>query len=572
MINRRACGLALMLSAAAVWAAPGSAPAGGGADALAAEVIQGARTDIERAAKLLAAAKIVHQRPPVMVALLEKAADYGLKARTPESVQTAQQAIDLLLEKAPDRKGQWQDLHLEACRVRQRMAAAADRVQVGETLLDALLERAQDLEEAKDWAQASKLYVEADALAMAIRPIQREDIASRRARAGHFERIAQQADLLKKALAADPRSAADRNKLVELLVIELDSPEEAAKFLTDDCDQAWRSYVPLAAKDPNTLPEQAAAELWQWYYKFLAPRASRLAKTEVLLKAKTCYERAIQLHESKDVALLTLQVTLGQIEKELAELLAAAAQNTLLDLLKYVDINRDAMEGRWTRTKTGVTLQRRARSRLRLPVAITGDYQLSIRFTVPRNGGLTATVPVGASHASVMVGGLDGTLAGLEPSDLRDVLADLRRGRPIANVTKLAPLEPEQSHQLDIWVSVKGTQATITAELDRKSLLRWRGSTSAIKVGALGENPPEGVPVLQPGAEGTTFLAIRLRTMGGKAKLLVGKDALPPAASSSPPPDVGPPPDDRPDRPDPPARAPDRPGRPNRPGRIGPGR
>jgi len=507
----------LLLVTAALLAAGPVAARAVDTDALVAEVIRGAKTDAERASKLLAAAKIVNEQPEVMVVLLEKAADYCLRgARQPGAAKIALEALGLLEEKAPDKKGLWHDKRLELLRLQYRYATRTTKPKAGEALLDALLARAEELEEARQWAKAARLYYEAYSLAMQLKSLRKDEIVSRRARAVHLDRVVQQVERLKQVLSADAKRTVDRHKLVSLLLIELDDLDEAARNLTDDVDPAWRTYIPMAAKDPNALTEPEATELGRWYHKFLAPKASKYAKERVLCDAAACYERAIELHEAKDTGRMALELALRRIEEELDELIDASGQGSVVELLRFVDVTRDALYGFWRLTNKALTAYGvgRGYTALKLPVTLNGDYQLAVRFALgkgARRGQLAVTVPVGTTHATVVVGGGDGTEAGLEYVD----------GKPYkqnATFVKTSLVRQARVYQLDIAVSIKDDAATVIAELGNKQIIRWKGKTSSLSLspGTQGQ----GTAVLRPAVPPVTFTSVRLSAVRGKAKLL----------------------------------------------------
>jgi len=276
---------------------------------------------------------------------------------------------------------------LAAMRLRYRRSPRAAKEAAGLELLDALLDGAETAEAARRWTPAKELYREAYWVGRHLRSPLTELLAFRRLRAEHFEGIARRVEVDKRKLTAGRGDAAAREKLLEMLVIELRDPAEASKLLTPEVSQTWRSYLPLAGRDPRRLSESAAAELGRWYHEFLAPKASKFSQLGVLLAGKACCRRALELHRSDDAGRKALARRLGKLEEQLIEYAmypTAGGRGADVDLLRSIDVEGLQPRGAWDFSHGRLTTWPRYDGCLRLPATVTGSYRLSLRF-VNRN-------------------------------------------------------------------------------------------------------------------------------------------------------------------------------------------
>ena len=310
------------MAACVLLAAAGARAADDPTDKFIAEIISGAKTNSARAAKLLAAAKVLTDQPKICAAVLEKAIEFGTKFPvTPASCKVVGDAIDLLEAEFPDRKDEWTQKRADACRIKFRCTRTAGEKQAaGRELLAALLAAAEIHEKSGNWTSSAVRYREAVPVDAYLKAGNAEEIRRKLKTVGHFattiKRVAQYAASLKK----DPSKASTRGMLVKLLVVELNDPARAAGHLNEDMDEMWRTYVPLAAKGLDDLDEAVCLELGQWYYKELSKTASSTGKDVSLRRAKSYYEKFVELHTKVDVQAFRAKAALDAIEKELAKL------------------------------------------------------------------------------------------------------------------------------------------------------------------------------------------------------------------------------------------------------------
>jgi thioredoxin-like negative regulator of GroEL len=76
-----------------------------------------------------------------------------------------------------------------------------------------------------------------------------------------WQKTSQQVAALKTRLQSAPTDAATRAELVKTLLVDLDNPAAAAKFVDTSLDATLQKFVPAAAKGVEQTPELACKEL-----------------------------------------------------------------------------------------------------------------------------------------------------------------------------------------------------------------------------------------------------------------------------------------------------------------------
>lgn len=136
----------------------------------------------------------------------------------------------------------------------------------------------------------------------------------------HFLQQQAKAKELKSKIADNPGDVEVRRKLVFLYVVELDKPKEAAKLLTNDIQEPWRTYVPLSARAVSELKEGECKKLGDWYSKELQRKATSYSKARMLIHAKAYYEQFLGLHKRPDLARTVVSAGLKRVVAHLAKL------------------------------------------------------------------------------------------------------------------------------------------------------------------------------------------------------------------------------------------------------------
>ncbi|MEX2212929.1 MAG: NPCBM/NEW2 domain-containing protein [Phycisphaeraceae bacterium] len=201
--------------------------------------------------------------------------------------------------------------------------------------------------------------------------------------------------------------------------------------------------------------------------------------------------------------------------------LPPAAQRTVkpgqtVDLLKIVDLKVDPMAGEWERTATGLRVKRAQFARTGLPIQVRGNYDMQVKFVrTAGNESVNVMLPVGDRHVAFIIDGYarQGPLSGLETLNGK-LVPD--------NLTAVAgnKLTNDKLHTIDIRVRVKAGNASIEADLDGQSLLRWNG-TPLLFTGSAWRTQETYRPGLGGFNTDIEFRSATLKLIDGEAKLLV---------------------------------------------------
>ncbi|MCX5672039.1 MAG: hypothetical protein NTU94_12040 [Planctomycetota bacterium] len=465
--------------------------------------------DIALAAKLLEAAQAAEAQPALLVLLCDKACVLG--AADPKGYETALAAANLLAGKVPDRASACQEKVL-AIRQRQYDAARGDqRTAAGEALIEALLATAAARAEADDLEEAAKRYRQALVVARAVRSAKADEIEGDLKALTERQKVLAKVAGLESQLTAEPANGPVRDQLVLLLLVELDNPADAAKYLTDASDAALRKFIPAAAKPIEEAPELACAELGDWYRDLAAAAgATTGGKVNTLTRAQAYYERFLALHAAADMDRTRVELVLKKVEEELRRL-RSNEKGRWIDLLKLIDPEKDAVKGQWQRTAAGLTVAPGQEARLLIPLAPSGSYELEYKAVrvSGREAGHTM-LPAGSSAVLLVINGWKGTRSGL---------CNIGGKEPDRNGTAVgaANLKIGQPFTIKVKVALEGDQASISVALDGKPYIAWKGPQSALAL-----HPDYAMPnrkCLGFGAYQSqlVFQSARLRMLSGKA-------------------------------------------------------
>jgi hypothetical protein len=286
------------------------------------EIIQGARSDSERSAKLMEAVAMTGDNQKLQIALLEKTVEYGVKGmRTSDDCVRVERAASLLAAKIPDKRAYWTMQKAKVYRRMQTMTKSkAEKKALAVKIVDILVRAGEIAANNGDWKTSFGAYGEARAAASPYNLLVKDNLTVRvqaiMMLAKAQEKVVKYADVL----AKKPDDADTRAKIISTLLTTLDAPAAAVKYINEDVDQTLQAYVPLAAKDATEVPEEGCKSLAEWYGKDLAKNASSLTKYKMLKRAKDYYERALSLHEKADIASAAMKHQVTQIESDLAKL------------------------------------------------------------------------------------------------------------------------------------------------------------------------------------------------------------------------------------------------------------
>jgi len=291
--------------------------------ALVAKVVEGAKTDAERAVRLLEAAKLAGDDVKTQVLLLESSVDYGLRgAQDPDGFKAAEEAIALLREKDAARAAQWGDKRLELHRLRYRRTNAEEKKDACKPLIDLLLEASTSAEQKGDLDAVIAFGKEAAHVASEQKLPEEPVIAHGWVRQAHLKKCHERVEQYRNALKARPQDGALRMTLLKLQVIDLNRPREAIQDVGRDTPHRWRVNVPLAAEPVDKMNKDICKTLAGWYYDELSNNAGIVVFSQVLMlnRAKAYYERFLALHNRQDAESLEVHLTVKKIDEELERL------------------------------------------------------------------------------------------------------------------------------------------------------------------------------------------------------------------------------------------------------------
>lgn len=369
---------------------------------------RGTEDDIDLAQRLLKTAGETKEKGRLVVLLLESS--YTLAMKHPSGFDTACQAA-LQLKRLPDAPASAFEKLLTVRTRQYNMASGARKSEIGQQLVEWAMEQAEAMALDRQYEEALKLMRQA----MAFGPnATQRGFATYRIRAlTEMDRAARQANLLREKLKEEPTDEASRLRLLQVCVVDLDDPEQAAAALSRDCDERYRTYLPLIQKDDQALADTACLELADWY-RSLADSASQIARPNMLRRAKRYYDLYLDKHKSVDATRMKADLQAKAIGEELEKL--AESLDPWLDLVKDLNSARDG-NGAWKvqagKVTCADTLTVGAPS-LSFPVLPKGAYDLQLHVNVAKarrsysSPRLELLVPVSADRYAGIILHLDG--------------------------------------------------------------------------------------------------------------------------------------------------------------------
>jgi hypothetical protein len=331
---------------------------------------------------------------------------------------------------------------------------------------------------------------------------------------------------LKEKLEAKPDDAAARKELVRLYLVELDNPAEAAKFVDEGLDEATRKYVPAAAKPLEEAPELACRELGEWY-RGLADQAQTAAgKGAMLRRAQVYYERFLNTHPADDLARATATLTLKRIQDALAKLPAGKpTPGDWIDCLRLPDLDKFCLTGRWSVGNASLAMfDQDLNGRYTIPVAPTGNYEVQVSFArMTGDNAVVVILPVGPTACGLVLSAASGAASGLEAINGRWAGANETAVRPGTVVNG-------QEYSLAIKVMLQGAQADISATLDGKPFVHWKGPTSALSIYPGWEVENSKCVAVGACHSAVEFRRVQMRSLTGELRSVSAKPASEPSA------------------------------------------
>ena len=443
------------------------------ADDLIKQIVREAKTRPEAAEKLLKAAGMLKDAPPVQVRICVKAYECGILA--PAGYASALAALEMLDKAAPDRAAVWSARRTEVYRLQYLRGDRLARLVAGRKYVDALLAQAALCRKSGKWADAAGHYRQAHQVARTLNLPEGPAISQDLRTAENHVMVQNRLTALKAAVKKNPDDLASRKRLVETYLVDLDMPDEAAKYLNDKLDATLRANVALAAKDASELADTDFMTLGQWYRSLAAATAIKETKARLLTRAQDNLKMYLEVYTKKDVERLRATTALKAIQAELGRLGVASTmgQGQWIDLLALADPAKYAVEGEWSRKGTGLYCSCRREGLVGIPITAVGSYDLQATFTLKSGTEASVSMPVGAGQCALIFGGNHGTRVGLSMIDGKSLYS----GNPTAvrSPDRKGWLTVGAKATIDVSVRIKGEQAEVTAKLNGKKVVAWTG-------------------------------------------------------------------------------------------------
>ena len=468
--------------------------------------------DEELAKVMLDAVKSVTSDTALVELLCRSAHD--LSARTPKGFGQAVRAMEILRDSAPDKAAEC-DEKILAIRRRQYAAARGNqRSSAGEAYVASLMGVAKTKEQAKDYVEALKLTRQALLLAGSLRLGVVGQLREAVKRLSATVLMMQQVAQMRARLKAKPDDATARRRLIDLYLIEMDNPAEAAKYVDESIDETLRTYIPLAGQDVEPLAAAVCQELGEWY-RGLAQRTTT-AKVAMLQRAKMYFEGFLAKYEQADLTRTKVTMLLGTIQTELAKLKGTGTSTMTTgwrDVLRLVDTAKHVNNGRWYRTDKSIRIASDGFSRITIPVVPKGDYEMKVQFVrTAGNNDVNLMLPVGRTSVVVMLSGNNGQASGL---------STVNGSMCVGNEAKVSgQLENNKPHTLVAQVRLREDKVQITATLNGKKLAQWEGPQRSVSPGNWGMRHPQAPGLGADTGSHVTFQAAQIRMLSGTIEQL----------------------------------------------------
>jgi hypothetical protein len=287
--------------------------------------------DVVLAAEMIAAA--IEAADAVKFALLAADRAYALSSRSTSGIEIAIAAANLIAKLDPTRR-------LESMRrviqLRQRQYArlrGLKKREAGERLIEAYMELAAAKQDSGDFVGASSDLRRALTTASTIKSDRRDEIKSEIDVLRSKQQLAVRIKALKLRIMANKQDKVAIALLLKLLVVEMDDPAEARKYTFLSDDDAWKTHVPLAAQELESLKAGDALALGKWY-RSLAATAPKTAKLEMLIRSRAAYEKFLEADAGEGLAVAAARIALKTITSDLEKIEAGSSSVTRVNWKK----------------------------------------------------------------------------------------------------------------------------------------------------------------------------------------------------------------------------------------------
>ncbi|MDP7289744.1 MAG: LamG domain-containing protein [Phycisphaerae bacterium] len=259
------------------------------------DTVAGSKSSAEAAARLMRVALMLNDSPKVQADFCRKAYEYGVKTSAGHGEALA--AINILARIEPEQADQWSEKRIALYRTIYSRSKPDKKREAGVRLVELLKELADARNKEGRFSEALKSYTAAFRTATVMKLDGREAIADRIKEVSASLYKAKRFESLKKKLTTEPDNEKTRNEIIEMCLLEFDSPSRAAEFITEDGDETLRTYIPLAGKPSGELTEAECLELGRWYRSLADNTLTKARKTVAFNRAITYLQRYLDLHE-----------------------------------------------------------------------------------------------------------------------------------------------------------------------------------------------------------------------------------------------------------------------------------
>ena len=388
----------------------------------------GRKDDDALAEEMLAAARRMASEPALAAMICESV--YELSLAIPEGSAAAAGAMEFLAEVAPGRKGECLQKMLALQQRAFRTSRGLERIELGEAIIDTLLGLADSAIDAGQLAEAASYCRQAMATGGLIKSQRQPEAQGKLAYALSRGRVASQITMLQSAVERNPKDMIRRGYLIATLLLEMDNPVDAAKYVVEGVDKGLAEHVPLAARDPETLAEADCLKLADWY-RSLVGKASPDAQVHAQRRAAGYYGRFLEKHPQKDLDRTKAEAAMKLAREFIAKSNAPAAM-------------RHKEYPVWPAILTF------ARLRKRLPAAdqvkmtqvklteYNGGKEVAIQHQVDRKTGKIVSVTVSGLTEALSIEPLFGLeLASLHVAECPNLMGDLQalKDMPLQTLT-----------------------------------------------------------------------------------------------------------------------------------------
>jgi tetratricopeptide (TPR) repeat protein len=182
-----------------------------------------------------------------------------------------------------------------------------------------------------------------------------------------------------------------------------------------------------------------------------------------------------------------------------------------VELLPLVDLRRHAIRGDWRATDgNALAVEPLLFARAAVPVVLDGSYVLRVGFTrTSAQGEVMVLLPAGTGSALLVLG------------DHNRLIRNVWYKGVVDNPTAMDGRLDGNRHELEVTVRLSGDEARVEASLDGgPCLVPWKGPQAALLPPPYWHVPAGATLAIGAHDAGVTFHSLRVRTLGGSARVV----------------------------------------------------